>query len=135
MNILRVASKALILKNNQVLILQRKRNTPDNKIEWDIPGGGIEYGESFTDALIREVKEETNLSVKVFDIIRAWNCIDNEKMLYGVTFAADYIAGDIVLSPEHEGYIWMEIDKIVTSDIAKWIKDEVAILQKRIVER
>ena len=135
MHKLRVASKALILKNNQVLILQRKRNSPNDKIEWDIPGGGIETGESFIEALVREVKEETNLSVKIFDIIRAWNCIDNDKMLYGVTFATDYIAGDIILSPEHENYIWMDIDRVATSDIARWIKDEVAILQKRIIER
>jgi len=135
MNMIRVAAKALIVKNNQVLILQRKRNSPNDKIEWDIPGGGIEYGESFSDALVREVKEETNLTVEVFDTIRAWNCIDNDKMLYGVTFATNFVEGDIILSSEHENYVWLDIDKIANSDVAKWIKDEVAILQKRIMER
>ena len=135
MNMIRVASKALVIKNNQVLILQRKINKPNDKIEWDIPGGGIEAGESFCDALVREVREETNLIVEVFDTIRAWNCIDNDKMLYGVTFAANFVEGDIVLSSEHENYVWLDIDKIASSDISKWIKDEVAILQKRVMER
>ena len=132
---LRVAAKALVIKNDKVLILKRKRTSSDAKIEWDIPGGGIEQGESFEQALHRELKEEANISGEIIDIIRAWNCLDENKMLYGVTFAVSYISGDITLSEEHENYLWMPISEIQSSDIAKWIKAEVAILQKRLEQK
>ena len=135
MSNIRVAAKALIIKDDKVLILQRKRPSPDAKIEWDIPGGGIEQGESFEQALHRELKEEVNVNGEIFDIIRAWNCLDENKMRYGVTFAVHYISGNILLSEEHEDYHWMPISQIASSDVAKWIKAEVAILQKRLHEQ
>ena len=35
----------------------------DGKSHWVPPGGGIELGENFTEATIREIKEETNMNV------------------------------------------------------------------------
>lgn len=132
MSNIRVAAKALIIKDNRVLILQRKRTSPTEKIEWDIPGGGVEHGESFEETLHREIKEEVNITGEIIYIIRAWNCLDENKMLYGVTFAVRYLSGDILLSNEHENYHWIPISEIQSSDVAKWIKAEVAILQKRL---
>ena len=36
--------------------------------KWHIPGGGVEEGESLTDALIREVREETSINVSATDV-------------------------------------------------------------------
>jgi 8-oxo-dGTP diphosphatase len=49
-----------VIKNNKVLLLHRIENYDI----WEFPGGGIEFGESPEEAAIREVKEETNLTVK-----------------------------------------------------------------------
>ena len=56
------AVKAVIIKNNKFLIV---KEILKNKVVWDLPGGKIEYGESPYDALIREVKEETTLKVRI----------------------------------------------------------------------
>ncbi len=47
---------------------------------WGLPGGGLEYGETAEDAVIREVWEETGLTVKV------------EKLLLNKTFPPDKFA-------------------------------------------
>lgn len=53
----RFASRAIIFKGNNLMMVH------SNLGEYKFPGGGIEYGESPIDALIREVREETGLIV------------------------------------------------------------------------
>ena len=36
---------------------------PINRISWELPGGGVEIGESIEAAAVRELEEETNLSM------------------------------------------------------------------------
>jgi 8-oxo-dGTP diphosphatase len=59
---LRPSVYGVILKNNKVLLSKQWDG-------YDFPGGGIELGETIKEALIREVKEETGLAVKVGNLI------------------------------------------------------------------
>jgi 8-oxo-dGTP pyrophosphatase MutT (NUDIX family) len=62
----RVTAKGLCVRDGQVLLLHdfTGRSDEDPSPEWELPGGGLEFGENFTDALKREIKEETGLAVK-----------------------------------------------------------------------
>ncbi len=50
----RVAVRALIVSDNKTLAVKEA----DGGDWWAIPGGGVDYGESFKDCLLREIKEE-----------------------------------------------------------------------------
>ena len=52
---------AIILDGDQIL-LEKRKNSP-GKGKWSIPGGLVELGENVEDAVVREVKEETELEV------------------------------------------------------------------------
>ncbi len=54
---------ALIEKNNRFLLV--KEILESGKEYWIIPGGGVEFGENLTDAIKREIKEETNLDIEI----------------------------------------------------------------------
>src|SRR3989339_1669255 len=54
----RVSIKALILDEQKRFALSF-----EEKGSWDMPGGGLDFGETITDALKREIKEETGLEV------------------------------------------------------------------------
>jgi 8-oxo-dGTP pyrophosphatase MutT (NUDIX family) len=56
----RVGAKALILSpdGTKFLVAPKRKSG-----KWDLPGGGIEHGESPEEALVREIQEEMGLAV------------------------------------------------------------------------
>lgn len=57
-----IRAVAVIVKNNKVALIHRKK---EGKDYWVFPGGGVEEGETPEEAVIREVHEELSLASKV----------------------------------------------------------------------
>jgi len=62
MNKIRVAVAVVINSDNKVLIAKRHQHLHQGG-KWEFPGGKVEKDESAQDALIRELKEEVDLSI------------------------------------------------------------------------
>jgi 8-oxo-dGTP diphosphatase len=58
---------AIILRKGTIL-LEKRANEP-TRGQWTIPGGVVEVGESLKDAVARETKEETGLTVQSASLI------------------------------------------------------------------
>ncbi len=59
---------AIIKKDNKYLLTLRDEvDKPDSPFNgfWQLPGGGVEFGESVEDALVREIQEELNVSITI----------------------------------------------------------------------
>jgi len=54
----RISVKALVLNKEKKFLLTKEDNG-----KWELPGGGIEFGEDYKTCLKRELKEETGLTV------------------------------------------------------------------------
>lgn len=65
----RVAAYAVIIRGDEILMSRLAPYLVSHE-QWTLPGGGIDFGEDPRDAVVREVYEETGLSVEVGD--RAW---------------------------------------------------------------
>lgn len=60
-----LVTAAIIREGDQILIAQRKSDTPIEPGKWEFPGGKVEHGEHPQDCLVREIKEELNLDIRV----------------------------------------------------------------------
>lgn len=73
------AGVAVVILNEQNQVLLQKR--ADVRL-WGIPSGHVEIGETVAEAAIREVKEETNLEVKITKLIGVYSDPDSQVFTY-----------------------------------------------------
>lgn len=115
------AVKAIIIKDDKILLLQRN---PDTKGEenWDLPGGLVEDGESSKDTLIREVEEELGIEFLIREKSESWKFFRSKdsNWVYVQNYICEYEDGEIELSDEHISYEWIDPEDIVNYPV----KDE-----------
>jgi 8-oxo-dGTP pyrophosphatase MutT (NUDIX family) len=70
---------AIIIRNGKVLLFHRQKPGKDYYI---LPGGGVELEESFEEACIREVKEETGLDVLALHLASRYITLEKEENYY-----------------------------------------------------
>ena len=81
---------AVIVHDGRVLLVRRGREPL--KGHWSLPGGVLEVGESLHSGLMREVKEETGLTVEPIELIELLDRIhrEGERVRYHYVIA-DYL--------------------------------------------
>ncbi len=55
-------SVVVVSDDRQILLVRHRKG---NRRSWVLPGGRLEYGETFGECAIREIKEETGLDIEV----------------------------------------------------------------------
>jgi len=102
-----VFTKALVIFNKRVLMIKRSGYVDSGKGEWDIPGGGLCFGEAPLDGIYREVKEETGLTVHIDRLLLATTIVRSpSKQSVGLTYLAYADSDNVVLSHEHTDVLW-----------------------------
>lgn len=85
---------ALILDENEEKILMVKNIKHD---DWTMPGGAVEKGEILSEAVVREAKEETGLTIEAGDILSVNEAFMEKYNHHAIffTFMAKIIGGEI----------------------------------------
>ena len=88
---------------NTVLLIQSPRRG------WEFPGGQVEQGESLTEALVREVREETGVCVSVGALVGVYSNTASHIVMFG--FLCDYESGTPTTSSESLAVEWVSRDE------------------------
>jgi 8-oxo-dGTP diphosphatase len=90
-----VATKAFIVYNGKILVVRESNQYKDgsNAGKYDVIGGRMEPGQHFRDSLIREIQEETGLTVTVGKpfFVNEWRPVvkDEPWQIVGIFFACN----------------------------------------------
>lgn len=109
-----VATKAFIVHQGKILILKESEKYLDgiNASRFDVPGGRIVPGENFKEALLREIKEETGLEVKIGKpfFVNEWRPVVKGKQwqIIGIFFECFSESNQVVLSSDHSEFKWIK---------------------------
>lgn len=101
----------IVNKKNEILIGKRIGTFVP---KYSIPGGGLEVGETFEEAAIREIKEETNLTITNPQVIGVTNNLETYKEAgthtISIILLAKQFLGELkVMEPEKcEQWFWCD---------------------------
>ena len=73
-----LAIDAVIIRNKKILLI-RRGNAPCKDL-WALPGGHVDWNETVDETVVREVMEETGLSVKKFKLIGVYSNIKRHPL-------------------------------------------------------
>ena len=97
---------AIIKKDNLYLVTQRNRNKHMG-LKWEFPGGKVEANEALKEALTREIYEELNIDINVYEKLAEESYKDSEINIVLHYFLCTIKDGVINLN-EHEAMEWID---------------------------
>ena len=116
MDYIRFSNVVLQNDSGHVLVLRRSKSHPKRGLQPDLPGGTLEAGESFLQAALRELYEETRIVLTPNQLMLAYEKTvdDPQRPLIGKVYAASCKASvtDVQLSWEHDQYVWLPPEKL-----------------------
>ena len=98
------------------VLVQDKRNHPTWH-GWNFPGGHVEKGEYVTPSVIREMQEETGLTIENPRLcgIKEFHALKNGKRYIVFLYVADTFTGELKASDEGDIF-WYPISELAKSD-------------------
>ncbi len=124
-----LTNMCMVYDNGNILVQDRlNKNWPSVTF----PGGHVENGESFAESVIREVYEETGLTIEhpVLCGIKSWPIGKRGKYIV-LFYKTDRFSGKLKSSEEGEVF-WIKREELMNYSLASDFKEMITIFEKMI---
>ena len=122
----RIRVSGILKKDDKILFVKHRKKGEEYYL---LPGGGVDFGETFKTALKREFLEEVNINISVDKLCIISEGVDpkGEKHIINLVFLVDYVSGEIVLPDEERivGIEYLEVTNLNNYIIYPNIKKEL----------
>ena len=116
---------ALVWRGDRFMICQRPAGKKRGLL-WEFPGGKLEPGESAREALVREIREELDVDIRVGRLLETVEYDYPEFHLTMHCFICELLSEEIVLK-EHEDARWLKKEEL---DSVGWLPADVGVISK-----
>lgn len=108
-----VAVAVIIVREDGRFLLVQRGEDPGKGL-WGLPGGYVEADETLTNALSREILEETSLELEVGEIIGVWSFYNDYKELSGavIVYSARIQSGNLQLGSDSVAAEWVGFSEL-----------------------
>lgn len=128
-NAIVAAASAIVAKEDGSILLHRRT---DNDL-WALPGGVMEFGESISETVVREVREETGLDVLPKHVTAVYSdpkhvfaYSDGEvRQEFSVCIACDIVGGKLAISDESKELRFVPMAEISSLNMHPRIKARI----------
>ncbi len=131
-----LAVSAAIFRGERVLIVRRAR--PPAQGLYTLPGGLVELGETLVEAVAREVREETGLTIEPVALAGYREAVLRdaagriERHFVILPFAARWLAGEVALNEELAEARWLLVSELAGLTTTDGLADIVAAARERL---
>jgi len=113
------------MQDEKILAVQRSETMPQ-PLQWEFPGGKIKEGESEEASLIREIKEELDITIKPLKRLIPNTHHYLDKSIELIPFICEIVEGSIVLH-EHKTMQWLKKEELMN---LHWCEADIPIAQQ-----
>ena len=123
-----ISTGVAIIRDGKVLLVRRSINDFLGGY-YELPGGGVDYGETIEEAAMREIKEETGLlTSRVITTFKGFDYSTNKKpRVRQINLLIEVKPGEVKLSNEHDDFLWAKEEDLnnikITESMSGCIKD------------
>ncbi len=116
---------AIIEQQGKILAVQRSEEMSlANK--WEFPGGKVEEGETYWQCLLREIKEELNIEVDIWEQLPFSDEHYEERTIRLIPFVCSIRDSGQIELVEHNDLVWLPPGKLNTLD---WAPADVQVVE------
>lgn len=129
-NSIKIATSAFIEDDDRRVLMIRRS---DNDL-WALPGGGMEIGETVSECVVRETKEETGLEIAVTSVVGIFTNPDHVvaypdgevRQQFSICLRGEAIGGAIATSDESHDVQWITRDRLADLNIHPEIRRRIS---------
>ena len=115
---------AFILDGPRVLVIQRGR--PPGEGLWSVPGGRLEAGETLAQAVAREVREETGLTVEVGPFVCVIERFGDDFHFVILDYLARVVGGTLAAGTDAADARWVTDQELASLPTTEGLFDVLA---------